>query len=323
MPIGPTKGLPSMAVARAAMRGGIVDAHGDGGDRQAVQQVEGVREALVLEVDHEVDLALAVELDLLRAVAMGPAKAEAVQHPAELAGVVAVVDELDELEAIDGRQRRRRRRAPDLLLEPQEGAHAVDRDPAGRCGAEVVAEDLVTDRSLVADLVELAHHRHDRQIALPRKAAIVPAQKEQIHLDRGRVGGLHEDDSIGRDAPDRVDRQPLGQDVEAVQDEADMLMVGARDGLPGLSIVVDVTAPGERLEADHHPEIAGELSQLVQVGGDPRHVVDRFGRDAAADQEERRAEPAPSARACASRDRRPCRATAPAVLRSRGRAAGR
>ena len=191
---------------------------------------------------------------------MGPAKPEPVQHPAELAGLIAVVDELDELEAVDGRQGRRRRRALGLLLEPQEGAHAVDRDLAGRCRAKVVAEDLVTDRSLVADLVELLHHRHDGQIALPRKAAVVPAQEEQIHVDRGRIGGLHEDDPIGRDLPDVIDRQPLGQDVEAVQDEADMRMVGALHGVPGLSIVVDVTAPGERLEADHHAEFAGKLA---------------------------------------------------------------
>lgn len=50
------------------------------------------------------------------------------------------------------------------------------------------------------------------------------AQKQQIHLDPGSIGGLNED----------VDRQPLGQHVEAVEDQADMLMVGVPHRLPGL-----------------------------------------------------------------------------------------
>ena len=84
--------------------------------------------------------------------------------------LVRVVDELDELDAVDGRQRRGRP-APDLLVEPQERAHAVAGDPAGGGSAKIVAEDLVADRPLVVDLVEFAHHRRDRQIALPREAA--------------------------------------------------------------------------------------------------------------------------------------------------------
>ena len=66
----------------------------------------------------------------------------------------------------------------------------------------------------VADLVELAHHRRDRQIALPREATIVSAQKERNHLDPGRIGGLDEDDPIGRDLGDVLDRQPPGEQVQ-------------------------------------------------------------------------------------------------------------
>ena len=44
-----------------------------------------------------------------------------------------------------------------------------------RTGAEVVAEDLVADRALVADLGDLAHHRDDRQVALARERAVVTA----------------------------------------------------------------------------------------------------------------------------------------------------
>jgi hypothetical protein len=56
------------------------------------------------------------------------------------------------------------------------------------------------------------YHRRDRQIALPRKAAVVSAQ---IHLDSGSIGGLNEDDPLRRNLPDIVDRQPRGDDLEA------------------------------------------------------------------------------------------------------------
>jgi hypothetical protein len=71
------------------------------------------------------------------------------------------------------------------------------------------------------------------RFALPREAAVMSAQKQQIHLDPGSIGGLNEDDPLRRDLPDVVDRQPPGQHVEAVEDQADMLMVGVPHRLPG------------------------------------------------------------------------------------------
>jgi hypothetical protein len=74
-----------------------------------------------------------------------------------------------------------------------------------------MAGSAAAARPLVVDLVEFAHHRRDRQIALPREAAVEWAQKQQIHLDPGSIGGLNEDDPLRRDLPDVVDRQPPGQ----------------------------------------------------------------------------------------------------------------
>ena len=88
-----------------------------------------MRKAFFLEIEHEVDVTLAVELDALRAVPMGAPNAQAVEHLDEFADLVRVVDELDELDAVDGRQRRGRP-PPNLLVEPQERAHAVEGDPA-------------------------------------------------------------------------------------------------------------------------------------------------------------------------------------------------
>ena len=83
--------------------GGIVDPQRQGGHRQAVQELEGVGETLVLEIEHEVDLALAMQLDLLGTMAVGAPEAKCLQHLAKGTRVVPVVDELDELDPADPR----------------------------------------------------------------------------------------------------------------------------------------------------------------------------------------------------------------------------
>jgi hypothetical protein len=205
--------------------------------------------------------------------------------------LVAILDELDELDPVDGRQRCGSRLAPDLLAQPQERAHAVDRDPAGRRGAEIVAEDLMADRSLVADRREPAQHRRHWQIPLTRQTAVMAAEMQEIHLDRRRIGDLDEDDPLGRDLGDVIDRQAFRQHVVAVENEADVRMIGHPHGLPCLSIVVDVPTPGERFEADGDAELAGKLAQIPQIGCDLIQVAGRIGRGAAAHQKERRTEP--------------------------------
>ena len=52
-------------------------------------------------------------------------------------------------------------------------------------------------------------------------------------------------------------------DMEAVEHQADGRMVGAAHRLPGVAVVVDVAAPGQRLEADAQAALGGPLAQLV------------------------------------------------------------
>ena len=134
---------------------GVVDAQRDGGDGEAVQELERVGEALVLEVEDDADVALAVQLDVLGAVAVGAAKAQGLEHGAERGGAAGLVDELQELDALHLGDGAGARAEAQLLVEPAERAHAVDRGLARRAGAEIVAEDLVADPALVADLGEL------------------------------------------------------------------------------------------------------------------------------------------------------------------------
>ena len=206
---------------------------------------------------------------------MRAAKAQRAQHGADRLGLVAVVDQLEELDAMQPR-RMPAGLARHLVLEPQERAHAVGRGLPRRAGTEVVAEDLVADRPAIAGRGDLAHHLDHRQIALARKAAIVPAQEQQIHLDPGRVGGLHQDDAIARDVRDRLDRAFARQRVECVQDQPDPRMVGLAHRLPGLAVVVDVPAPAQGLETDGDP-VSWPRARLARAGR-PRPAPGRRSR---------------------------------------------
>ena len=68
--------------------------------------------------------------------------------------------------------------------------------------------------------------------------------------------------------------------------QADGRMVGAPHRLPGVAVVVDVAAPGQRLEGDAQAAPGGALAQLAQVGGGAVDAAQRFGRHVAADHQE-------------------------------------
>ena len=73
------------------------------------------------------------------------------------------------------------------------------------------------------------------------------------------------------------------EDVEAVERQPDRRVVGAPHHLPGVAVIVDVTAPGQRLEADLDAALAGALAELAEVGGGAIDAALRVGRDVAAD----------------------------------------
>ena len=169
-------------------------------------------------------------------------------------------------------------------------ALAVDRDAARRAGAEAVAEDLEREEAVEAGRLQRLHEVVDRQLALAREAAVVTAPGEVIHLEHRRVGDLDEEDPVLRDRPHRREIGAAHEDVEGVEHEADRRVVGAAHHLPGVAVVVDVAAPGERLEADAQAALRGALAELMEVGGRAVDAAERVGRDVAADEEEVAAE---------------------------------
>ena len=113
-----------------------------------------------------------------------------------------------------------------------------------------------------------------------------------------------------------------GQDVEGVEHQADRRVVGAAHRLPGVAVVVDVAAPGQRLEGDAHAALGGALAELVQVGGGAVDAAQRFGRDVAADHQEIAAQLLHDVELALGAGEDALALARPACPRSRGTAAG-
>ena len=67
---------------------------------------------------------------------------------------------------------------------------------------------------------------------------------------------------------------------------ADRGVIGAADDLPGVAVVVDVAAPGQRFEADTDAAGLGALAERAQVGGGAVDAAERDGGGVRADQDQ-------------------------------------
>ena len=74
--------------------------------------------------------------------------------------------------------------------------------------------------------------------------------------------------------------------MEAVEDDADIRLVGTPDDLPGVAIVGDMPAPGERLESHPKTTRSGALAEFAEVGRRAVDAAERDRRDVAADQQQ-------------------------------------
>ena len=111
---------------------------------------------------------------------------------------------------------------------------------------------------------------------------MVSAPREHVHGEERRIGQLDEEDLLGGDRLDRLRVVTLREDVEAVEADADPIVVGETDDAGGDLVAVDESTPGERLVGDAHAEPLGEIAQLAQLGGRELLVAAAGGRDVAA-----------------------------------------
>ena len=182
------------------------------------------------------------------------------------------------------RRRLRERLEPELGLEHEQRPHRVDRGALGVGAAEDVVEDLERQRSLVAGRQHVTAEAREREGALAREAAVVPAPLEDVHAQAGGVGELQVEDLVPGDLPDRRRVAAPRQDVKGVEADAERRMIGGGDDPPRMLVLVDVAAPRERFVGDSQAAIGGPVGERAELLGREAVVVDRVGADARADE---------------------------------------
>ncbi len=162
------------------------------------------------------------------------------------------------------------------VLQPAQRTQGVHRG-AVRVGlAERVVEDLERQRPVVAGGKHVGDEGGQVEGALAGEQPVVTAPREHVHVQRGRVGQLEEEDLVGRDVLDRAGIVSAGQHVEAVEAHPDVRVVGKRCDAPRPAVVVDEPAPGQRLERHLDVVSRGEVAESAQLIG--RHLVGVDGR---------------------------------------------
>ncbi|MFK4519917.1 hypothetical protein ABIF20_007282 [Bradyrhizobium japonicum] len=83
-----------------------------------------------------------------------------------------------------------------------------------------------------------------------------------------------------------ANREAGRQRVKTVEDDADRGMIGAAHDLPGVAVVVDMAAPGQRLIADAQAALGRTLAELAKIVRGAIDAAERGGRDVGADQQQ-------------------------------------
>ncbi len=72
--------------------------------------------------------------------------------------------------------------------------------------------------------------------------------------------------------------------METVENDADIGVVCAAHHFPGITVIADMAAPGQRLVTDAHAMFCRKLAELMEIGGGAVDAAERDRRDIRADQ---------------------------------------
>ena len=155
-----------------------------------------------------------------------------------------------------------------LPFEIEQRAHRVDGGAAVRRLAEQIVEDFERHRAGVARQQHLLEESSRGRTGPAREscgsAAPTAARPSRAAARRPAAGRRSSRPECSRC---RTGSSLQRQRVEAVEDQAEMRMVGALDDRPRLPEQVDVAPPGQRLEADAQVAPRGALGELVELRG--------------------------------------------------------
>ena len=230
-------------------------------------------------VDEDAGAALLPAVDGLGEVLPGAGEAQGGERVVE-GRVLAAGGDLDERRALDGRRRPAHRVGPGAaggrgLREREQRAVPVHGGAHGVGLAEDVVEDLERERPGVAGVQDRGEEARQVEAALAGEEPVVAAPLQHVHREHRGVGELEEEDLLAGDLGDPVDLGRAGEDVEAVEAEAQRRVVGPPDDVPGRLPRVDVPAPRERLVGEPQAALGGPVGQAVQLAGEPVGVARR------------------------------------------------
>ncbi len=118
----------------------------------------------------------------------------------------------------------------------------------------------------------------------------MPAPRQGIHVEERRIGKLHQKDAVAWNVGDRIEIGLAREDMERIEHEPDRRMFGAPHHLPGIAVVGDMAAPGERLEADAHAMACGQVAERMKVGRRTVDAAEALRRDVGTHQQQIAAE---------------------------------
>ncbi len=225
-----TVGLAAKGAGTRQRRPLFVDLQRHCTHRRAMRLEVVVGKRIGLGVEHDIDLALAKQLHILRAVLTDMGEAKTLQPAAEAHGVRLVHRELEEIDAFVARcrrwreQRLRQRRAgrgtqalPGFLFQVLKRTQAVSGDASRRRSAEAIVENFQRQRAAVAGLQHRCEKARQVEFALTGKTTEMPTPLQHIHCQQRRIGELYEEDPLARDIDDAARVIAQRQRMETVE----------------------------------------------------------------------------------------------------------
>src|SRR4029077_10509261 len=222
------------------------------------------------------------------------AKSEAGDKSRELVGGTAINREFDEFDTKAFRSRRHLWNIgsgssvlfAQLIHEIDQRPLAIDSDRTWRTGAELVVEYLQRQVALVAGRLDRRHEIEERHVALPRETAEMPAPVQHVHVEPRRVGKLGEEYPRGGYCMQRLEIGLAGVSVETVEHKPDRPVVGSPHHFPGVTVIVDMTAPGQRLKTHAQAMLCRAFAKFAKIGGAAIDAAKGFRRHIAAHQQQ-------------------------------------
>ena len=135
----------------------------------------------------------------------------------------------------------------------------------GLAGPELIVKYLQRNGARISGRHHRAREPDHVKVAFAGHIAKVTRPIEHVHFNSWRIRKMDEENFIAGNAADCVGIDLAGQSVKAVENKPDIVMVGAPDDVPSVPVIVDMTAPGQRLVAHAQRPLFRAVSELVKV----------------------------------------------------------